>query len=258
MEDRKFKLAPVSELVCGVRIEKGILNVSLIADIYNQFKDEFPLQEEEYALPDELLPQELYGTGGNIIQEGKPTFVRYWFLDKGKNKLIQVQDGAIYCNWRKMPQAEGNYPKFRSVYDDFLRVFNFVQSRVKATVKVTGAEITYLNHIYADRLEMNFGRIDELINQTNLSGSFKDTTAYKMKLNIPAKELNGIYFLDVGTSRMRTTKENVIIWNNGIKTIEIGEGFNLDKWFTDAHDFINERFMEVTTESFKKKIGYNG
>lgn len=257
MEERKFKNAPVSELVCGVRVPKGILSISLIAEIYNHFKEEFPLIEEEFPFSDELLPSVLYGKNAGVVDSEKPTLVRYWFLGKDKNRLIQLQDGAIYCNWRKVPGSENNYPKFKSVFNDFINVMDYIVKVTKKNIDITGAEITYLNHIYPDKLGLKLGRIDYMINQTKLTGVFENINAYKIRFNLPVEELSGIYFIDVATNQLLKSSENIIIWNHGIKAVQLKDDFNLVNWFDSAHNFINDRFLEITTEHFKKSMGFD-
>lgn len=253
METRKYKNAPLQELVCGVRIPKGILNINLISTIYNEFKNFFPTIEEVAPLDDDILPPILHGSLYKE-RESKPTYVRYWLVSQNQNKLIQLQDGAIYCNWRKVTKSE-LYPKYNEVFRDLNNVIEFIKVLVNSNIPILATELSYLNHIFPNQISMNPGRLDHMVNFCTFSNFFENVNAYKIKLNVPLEKLFGIYFLEINTNKLIRTKDDLIIWNHGIKGTKFENTVNLTTWFDQAHQIINERFDEITTLEFKNKIG---
>jgi len=153
-----YKSPPLTEVVIGVQFGATKKYSSINSNgVWELFKAEFPdIQEHP-----QIDPQ--FETFGGVGQSGlnfkfgtPPLHNRLWFVSSDENHLLQFQDDRFLLNWRSVSGQE-IYPRHEAVaqsfYDHFEKLGGYFSSKFDHVLKVTQAEISYINIIPVGALE---------------------------------------------------------------------------------------------------------
>jgi uncharacterized protein (TIGR04255 family) len=149
-----FGAPPVVEVVLGIQFNYlAKLLTPRVGDVWDLFRSEFPLVEEQMPLPP------TFETFGQNPQLEPPIsfrvmtsaeLPRVFFLTERRTHLIQLQRDRFFHNWRKS-DADDPYPRFESIRDTFrdgLEKFSSYVSESKVgVVEPTQCEISYINQV---------------------------------------------------------------------------------------------------------------
>ena len=164
-----FDAPPLHEVALGVQYAPIQEYQQILAgEVWNLFREDFPLVEEHQALSPMFetfgLPQ-----SGQRINLGIVTGIvpdRYWFLTANKEELIQFQHDRMLHNWRKIGDGSNEYPRFENMvvkFENELRSLEKFYSDIsKQEFQINQCEVTYINHIQYNQDTMN-GLPDEWI-----------------------------------------------------------------------------------------------
>ncbi len=175
-----FSDPPVAEVALSVQFDTlGALHAPQLGLLWQEFRDRFPVTEEHPPLEPVterfgVLPTRK-GTVRVEMLKGPPA-PRCWFLNRDGTELIQVQQDRFVRNWRKVGD-ETTYPRYekhlRSSFESDLKCFEaFLQREQIGDLKPNQCEVTYVNHIAADRGWKDHGELGAVV--TVFERSFSD------------------------------------------------------------------------------------
>ncbi|MEE9381962.1 MAG: TIGR04255 family protein [Nannocystaceae bacterium] len=252
-----FHAPPVSEVVLGVQFEPiTALRAPLIAG-WSELRAKFPVWEEKAAL---RLVQEWFGVRApspdlfDVRLGNEPPPVRAWLVTKDESELLQIQEGALFRNWRR--RGEAVYPRYSHLRGEFQadcrKLFALVDAAGLGLPAVTQCEVTYVNTIPLDGVA-----VEEVIQawRGGASDNFlpeHDATQIAMHYTIPGgKGPTGR--LHVVAVIQREKKELTLT----LTARGAPEGTTLDDaldWLDVGRRWVVSGFCSVTTEFAKVKL----
>ena len=151
-----FERPPVVEVALGLQYDDlpGLNAVQIAAFWMDRLQSEFPEVTEQPPLANS---EEEFGppAGRGIplsIQAGPPP-LRFWMSNEDKTVLVQIQRNRFVFNWRRGEGADGEYPRYPFVKEQFLRhlgeLMEFVTDRELGAFGFKQCEVTYVNEIRA-------------------------------------------------------------------------------------------------------------
>jgi uncharacterized protein (TIGR04255 family) len=166
-----FSNPPVVETVFSVQFDRlSAFRTAHFGLYWSEVRNRFPTTEEHGEIPAvvERSPEQLPPAVGIQFQalETPPT-PRFWFIDKRRAELLQVQKDRFVKNWRKA--GEGDlYPRYEQVRAGFDIDFNdftqFVSRNQLGTIRINQCEVTYINHIVAGAGWETHADVDKVLN----------------------------------------------------------------------------------------------
>lgn len=149
----EYKNPPVNEVVLGVQFDElQSFQMAHVGLYWQTIKTDYPRIEDRAPISSafEFFGEPVAFQPG--IQVGQlPPLRRCWFLDKPKNRLVQIQPERFLHNWRKVTGAE-EYPRYSSIKKSFEQLWqgflDFAKNEKVGDIAPNQWEITYVNHIY--------------------------------------------------------------------------------------------------------------
>jgi uncharacterized protein (TIGR04255 family) len=96
-----------------------------------------------------------------------PPLPRVWFLNEGKNELVQIQRDRLIVNWRQGATPEP-YPRYGSIISRFQKslkiLSDFVRLEKLGDIQPSQCELTYVNHMPAGQGWSNHGELERVLN----------------------------------------------------------------------------------------------
>lgn len=159
-----FEAPPVVEVALGIQFRPifGLRPLELGA-LRERWRVDYPLVQEQPPLP----PQVETAAAGHLQVQfvvGPALQTRVWFLNEPQTELVQLQHDRLTVNWRRaVPDAPyPHYPRVRDIFERrFKDLFAFASERMLGAIRVTQAEVTYINAIEAGRDQL--GRLDRIL-----------------------------------------------------------------------------------------------
>ena len=97
-----FTNPPVIEVALSPLYERlPALSAGYIGTLWSEFRDEFPVTEDQPPLGFPIEPSTLVDSGPRFEMMTEPPTARTWFLNPAGTELIQVQHDRFAYNWRK-------------------------------------------------------------------------------------------------------------------------------------------------------------
>jgi len=217
-----FARPPLYELVLSIQFPRQIRSID-VGVIWRLFRDQYPRVEEQapiapvyekFGLPPTPteIPQFMFST--------TPEVLRYWFLDKDGNELLQVQSDRLIHNWRKN-SPEATYPRYEPVRAKFeaevQKVNVFLEAENHGEIKPNQCEVSYINHIsFGDEVqpEDKFDRIFTVWQEAYSDNYLKriERGQFGMTYIIPGKHAEpfGRLHVQAQPAIVRTTSKRII------------------------------------------------
>lgn len=167
-----FTSPPLDEVVLGVQFTPPDgFNTTYNGDIYQLFRNDFPLLEEQPPLAPQI---EAFGgnpPSGLQINFGEPLAKpRLWFSSTDNSHLLQHQEDRLLLNWRNRSN-DTPYPRHQKMASLFAQHLRTIDEFYKATfsqpIVITQAEVGYINIIPVDGLS----EVDRWLTLVNGCGS---------------------------------------------------------------------------------------
>jgi uncharacterized protein (TIGR04255 family) len=259
-----FDRPPLDEVAIGVQFEplKGF-HAGHLGLFWSRVRGRYPFTEDQPPIVPQVEPAEVApGSGPQVTFGTFPMIARSWFLDEGKNQLLQLQGDRFHRNWRQIEGTEP-YPRyeylireFRREWDEFLA---FLNDEKIETPAVTQCEITYINNLPPGAGWQNF---------SDLATVFTTLRAPKESGFLPAPELfawDARYKLPEGRGRLRVKMQPgfrnrdlqlILVLDltaRGAPAANTQEG--IFAWFDTAHEWIVRAFDELTEAEMHKTWG---
>jgi uncharacterized protein (TIGR04255 family) len=154
--DPSFAHPPLVEVVLGLQFSpmEGISSAQL-GQFAATLESDFPHSTDAALLdPQFELTGEPFGAAAQLVQSRwKPPGTRLQLRSSNGERLLQIQNGRLVLNWRKV---EGPYPSYRElqpIFSEYLERFrSFISSRSQSPFHPEQWEVVYLNHIPAGPL----------------------------------------------------------------------------------------------------------
>lgn len=173
-----FDNPPLNEVVIGVQFAPipGYQQIRA-GEVWSLYRPDYPLVEEHQPLQPAF---ETFGPSSPTISFGliaAPTHDRFWFLSPERDQLIQFQHDRLLHNWRKIPSASGEYPRYESMrlaFDSELNKLNdYSKSISRRDLQINQCEISYINHIPLN-VNQRLTSLDEWLSFLKIEGHSPD------------------------------------------------------------------------------------
>jgi len=157
-----FKNPPLNEVFLGVQYDPiETFNIATYGALYDEFKENFPAVE--HHMPIEPYFEKIGGRKqplGELSRLKLEPLVsaqlpRAWFINPDGRALIQVQPDRFLRNWRRHDITD-KYPRYENIRAEFSNnldtLISFYQKNEIGSLKPNQCEISYINHIKADKI----------------------------------------------------------------------------------------------------------
>jgi uncharacterized protein (TIGR04255 family) len=186
---------------------------------------------------------------------------RYFFISKSGSEAIQIQQDRFGYNWRKL-QENDEYPRFGPIeerFEDYAQRFiSFVQDHRLGNMRITQAEVTYVNKI---RTEGAPGKLEKVVSV--FSGDYTDSFLHdpeevQLALRYPILrdgDFCGRLYVDVRPITLLEGQAalNMVLLARGKpdgNDIKAARGF-----FETAHEHIVSGFTSITSKQMHQIWG---
>jgi uncharacterized protein (TIGR04255 family) len=267
-----FDKAPVGEVICDLQLEKMQWGLLEIGRYYEHIKGRYP----EATTKPELPPLDAEMAGGNIRVEmlQTPPVPRAWFIEPGKNCLLQVQSDRFILNWRKL-NDESEYPHFLSengkgVWQRFVREWEIFREFCQDHAGVgrptpVMCELAYVNHLARGVDWQNAGDLGRLLKPFESASGFRFRPGLASEPN--AIQLNMVFELpeDRGRLLLKTYQGKRVSDDKEMIFVELrargrlpaqASDSDVATWFSTAHKCIVLGFVDMATENGREHWGY--
>lgn len=247
-KDVLFKNSPLNELICGIHFDSKAFDFRVENDFYRRVEERFP--EISKNIP--LLPREDFPQQTPLILKIPPG-LRYFFASTQQNKLIQLQEGKYFFNWRKIEENEAEYPRFKGVYKEFKENWTILKSILnlhQINFNITGTELSYVDHIYLDLFEGKTTQIQDIFTFINNVGGLSRLDSINFSASFPLTSAKGQLSITLNNAIRNKDRKPLLILQNVIKG-SFDKEDELDEWFEKAHDDIIANFLMLITEKAK-------
>jgi uncharacterized protein (TIGR04255 family) len=259
-----FKHPPVWETVLSVQFSPLRFS-NLHSGLYwLKIRDEFPRSElrpplahikEEFGFSEVKAATKI---SFDLNAHAEPQ-VRYWFLDKKGNKLLQVQNDRFVHNWQKVTGTEV-YPRYETVRKTFQKEWEgyceFLKEEKLGAPEVDQCEVTYINHIEYDKGWKPYAELNKVIAPWSgtYSGNFLEAPE-KVSINVSylLPEHQGRLHLSLGpVIRASDAKEVLQLILTARGAPATSENEDIYKWLDLGRKWIVKGFTDFTSAEIQK------
>lgn len=149
-----FDSPPVIETSVGVQFDGLDRYQSLAAaSFWDRVRTTYPRLEEHPPIDPQF---ETFGPSSPGLVQTRLQFVegpikpRFFFVNEGKDELIQLQEDRLFYNWRAVPGGEmyPRYPHLRAMLEANLNTLaEWVKAESLGSISPTQCEVLYVNRI---------------------------------------------------------------------------------------------------------------
>lgn len=251
----KYRNPPVNEVAIGIGFEPlKDFKIPHSGLFWEKIKDNFP--HCEHAVPLGIEKNEATDPSTGI------PLPRLFFFSQDKDKLIQLQNGRFYFNWRKREKLAGypSYKKIKTIYDDYLKLFSgFVEENKLGSLKILNCELNYVNQFPKDEIWENLEDMKKIIPILDLENFGRGFLKNPEKLNW---ETIFSFPENRGVLIVRIKKGTRTIDTYPVLALEmIAQGLGEDKskesvesWFEMAHEWIVRGFTDITALKIQEEV----
>jgi uncharacterized protein (TIGR04255 family) len=266
-----FSRPPLNELVLSIQFARQIRNID-VGVIWRLFRKRYPNVEEQAPL---TPVYEKFGLPPGSAEPLSFRFsstpeVRYWFINKEGDQLLQVQSDRLIHNWRQTsPDAE--YPRYEPVRAEFLRevrrVDTFFQREGLDSIRPNQCEVSYINNIFFEEgiePEDKFDKVFTVWQEAYASDylSHSERAQFSASYVIPSpngtSEPLGRLHVQASPAIVRTTSKRVIQFSLTVRgkpandTVE-----SAFEWLDRGREVVVRSFTAMTREEMHDVWGRN-
>jgi uncharacterized protein (TIGR04255 family) len=243
-----FERPPINEVVLGVLFPQiATLRAEAIGLFWARIRKDFP----------SVVQQPVYFSQFSLPVQSAELFTlpRFWFLSQDNTRLIQLQNGAFLYNWRKQ---NDEYPRFHQIFPEFLGHLETFQKFLKedleiGSLPIATAELTYINL---------FGKLESLEHPIDYKRVVKTFSVY----SAPEANLALENFQHVDSFRSPSGDQMIVTQRSGrmpsdnrpVFVLELKVmgplSVSLEDWFSNAHNRINESFVNLTSSEMQMNV----
>lgn len=258
-----YRTPPIAEVACGIFFDPLVgFSTAHVGLIWNEFSKDFPNVEERPPL---LVPaqqdHEIHQPGTTLEISNVPQWPRVWFISAAGERLIQIQRGAMFLNWRKIKERT-EYPRFDAINSEFfehwarLEEFSRRQSLGKVTPKL--CELTYVNHIPQGQGWNDLGDIRKLFPDFLSDGPddrfLPPPVGFAMQTTYLMPESSGRLTVTIKQARMNqeTPLIRLELAARGLPAEPSKTAIR--KWYRTAHEWIVRGFTDFTSKDIQSGV----
>lgn len=231
-----FDNPPLKEVALGLSFNIDEYNFTIESDFYNKVKDTFPSITENNPI---IMQEEI-----QEINEGRRQMpVRYYFINKTDDMLLQLQRGKFFFNWKKDLKTYPHYEEMLKYFNKYFDLLKKVFYSKNINIEPKKLHITYVNHIYTKDFnnkkifEFYFDENSDLLNQRTI---------------LSFKQCNGLINININTAKKDNEKFYVLELTI---SCPLNKESDINSLFNKAHKKIIELFINITTKETKSIWG---
>jgi uncharacterized protein (TIGR04255 family) len=250
-----FERPPVTEVALSMQFEAlADLRAIHLGDIWDIFgRSDFPSTEEQPPIPAQFEKASPPGMLPPQIQIlNVPPLPRYFFVSSSGNEIIQIQQDRFVYNWRKRQESD-IYPRFEAVeakFEDYAtRLLGYVARKNLGNVRVTQAELTYVNQIQTSGVPGELENVVSVFSGNYTDDFLHDPEEVQLSLRFPMLrngEFCGRLYVDV---RPATSFETAAVLNMVLLARGKPDGNDIkavQRFFSIAREYIVSGFASIT------------
>jgi uncharacterized protein (TIGR04255 family) len=263
----EFGRPPLNEVAFGLQFGPvADLHAAHIGTYWASIRDRYPETDEqviiahivekfEFALTQKPQPAE----GDSVLIDGVPVFPRYWFLNKSKLQLIQVQQDRFHRNWRQIDGTE-EYPRYshlvKQFMEDWFGFVAFLRDLGLTLPVVDQCELTYINHIvhrqkWDDPLDLP--KIFALWSKRPKGAFLPLPESSNLHQTYRLPDERGRLHVQTKQGFRKRDQQPVTVFDLTARGAPTGtDASAVQSWFDMAHEWIVETFTELTTPEMHK------
>jgi uncharacterized protein (TIGR04255 family) len=183
-----------------------------------------------------------------------PPLRRVFFIQPPGNFLMQLQQGRILHNWRKVADSD-EYPRYETAFPRFAKSWetlkHFAESAGLSEPQPEVFELTYINHITKDGAKFPRDIWDFLAfyGKTPNAAIAGDSSTVAMNFSWQLPDGMGTLIFDLKHGlRPADSREVLLIELSARGKAKEGEN-SMKDWFQVAHDAIVNTFDVLTSDS---------
>lgn len=238
-----FDRPPINEVVLGrTFLHRPDFHIPYYGLFWDRIRSEFPKVEQASPIVD---PQDL---GGDPFASFMP---RVWFLSEDKSQMVQIQQGRLYFNWRKVTGSE-EYIRFEAVKQSFDRAWRALSDLVGemsgTPLQGTRGELTYVNFLELDKktdLEIAEVGLRDFAWDRN-SRFLPPPRSLIRNLTFPIPNDGGELAVVLQSAKNNATGGDAIKLELSAKG-PAADDAKFDAWARSAHEFLVRGFVDLTT-----------
>jgi len=188
--------------------------------------------------------------------------IRCWYLNRGGDRLVQVQRDRFIHNWRQVDGTE-KYPRYpvirAALYAHWTGFLEFLRSERMGSPEVNQCEVTYVNHVEYDKEWSDFGRLGHVIAPWHgkHSGTFlpdPEAVGIEAHYRLP-KELGRLHISVAPVFRGRDSKEvlQISLTARGAPASSLTD--DIFAWLDFGRQWVVRGFADFTAESIQRLWG---
>jgi len=251
----KYRNPPVNEVAIGISFDpfKGF-KLPHSGLFWEKIKDHFP--NCEHAVPLGIEKNETADPSTGL------PLPRLFFFSKDKDKLIQLQNGRFYFNWRKREEG-AKYPSYKEIkkaYDNYLKLFeDFLEENEFGSLKFLNCELSYVNQSPKDEIWDNLDHFQKIFPNFDLgnfgTGFLKNLESLNWETKFSFPENRGTLIVKIQKG-VRSIDSFPVI---GLEMIAQGLGEDkseesVESWFKMAHEWIVRGFTDITSLKIQEEV----
>lgn len=251
----KYRNPPVNEVAIGIGFEPlKDFKIPHSGLFWEKIKGDFP--NCEHSVPLGIEKNETADPSTGI------PLPRLFFFSQDKDKLIQLQKGRFYYNWRKKKEdlEYPSYKKIKEAYDNYLNLFGeFIEENKLGVLKVENCELSYVNQFPKDELWESSDDFQKIFPNFDLknfgTGFLKNLESLNWETRFSFPENRGTLIVKIKKGVRGIDSFPVL----GLEMIAQGLGEDKSKesvenWFEMAHEWIVRGFTDITALKIQEEV----
>lgn len=242
MSKVSFENPPLNELVLGVQFSAPVISTEDIFNFYSSFlKTPYPRIQESDLLP---VTIEKTDRPNEVRMVGLGT--RKLFISTANDTLVQIQSDRFLLNWRKL-DTNNMYPHFDNVYEKFLEQLNNLFS-TKDELKrlINQYEITYVDHLTSDSLELHRFKLNEMFVFMPLKAPVKSAD---INFTIPTESVGGNLNIKIKSGVRNIDRKPVIVLETTCRGYSAD--ISMNDWFRKSREILVNFFNDSISSQVK-------
>ena len=248
-----FRAPPVNEVVIGKAFEP---HQALLIPHYGLY---WQLIQEQFPTTQHAAPIVERGESIGADSEVGVPLPRVWFVSEDKTRLLQLQNGRLYYNWRQTDLSEP-YERFDSVYQPFLNYLNLFQSffasQFASSPVWRRCDLTYVNVFRRGEGWEDFSDVSGLFSNLLVPRDLRlcKLVSAALRIEYELHEAPGRLVVSINPAKNAKTNEPALRVELAASSTSAPTNADDERhWFDVAHRAIVQSFCDITSPDMQEK-----